>query len=108
MYLQTETAPECDTIGFKEKYWRLGEVKYWVQAIIDQLYGIEAFAEEDLDRYIQELCCCIDMRIPRRASKRMDLVVERKSQAASIDDSLLETWKQFNNQFLKSLNNTGS
>lgn len=94
-----ENEPPVECFECCEKANRIDEVKYWVNALLDQLYGIEEFSIENLESYLEELTFRLEMKLPNQR-----LAVVRKNRT----DDILDSWKQFNNQYLNNLAKTGT
>jgi hypothetical protein len=95
MFIYSEPPIECDDC--LEKSNRLDDVKYWLRAILDQIYGLEEFDESKLENYLDELSGYLNMKLPVR-----DLVISRK-QNKQDRITYLDDWKQFNNNFLTAI-----
>jgi hypothetical protein len=97
MFIYNEPTSQCFECQEKENH--LSDVKYWFRAVLDQLFGLEEFSRENLEHYTQELACYLNMKIPSQP-----LAVAEKKEVSK----LMEEWKQFNNEYLKKLEKTGS
>jgi hypothetical protein len=93
---------EEDCFDCCEKENRLGDVKYWFRAVLDQLYGKEEFNSEELERYLEELGGYLDMKVPST-----QLSVVRKDRTVEMAP-MLDAWKQASVQYLKNLAKAGS
>lgn len=103
MFLYDEPPAEC--FDCMEKENRMDDIKYWFRAVLDQLFGLEEFDAESLERYTEELAAYLDMKIPSQA-----LAVVRKNRTVEkiSTTTVLEDWKQYNNQYLNNLAKTGT
>jgi hypothetical protein len=102
MFLYDEPQADHECFECMEKSNRLDDVKYWFRAVLDQLYGMEEFNAEDLERYVEELAAYLDMKIPKH-----ELSVVRKDRTVDMTP-MLEAWKNASHNYLKSLANTGT
>ena len=106
MFYYDEPPAECFECSEKEN--RLDDVKYWFQAIVDQLYGVMGeFDAEELDRYVQEAAAYLGMKMPTRGGEPIELAVVRKNRTVEMAP-MLDAWKSASVQYLKSLAKTGS
>jgi hypothetical protein len=94
--LNDNPQPDCDECLESTKLIR--DVKYWFQAVLDQIYDKEDFSAEELERYLDEMAGCLDMKLPAAV-----IAVDREKS----ESTLLDEWKTFNNKFLNSLNTVG-
>ena len=102
MFLYDEPQAEYECFECMEKENRIDDVKYWFRAVLDQLYGMEEFNKENLERYLEELSGYLNMKIPST-----DLSVVRKNRTVDMTP-MLDAWKNTNNQYLKSLVQIGA
>jgi len=114
-YDEPYAEPECFECSEKEN--KITDVMYWLRAVLDQLYGLEEFDAESLERYLEELTHVVDMKIPKlelavstiRNSQIVPVVrdnvpVVRKNRTTDSNFSaVLNGWVEANNQYLKSL-----
>lgn len=100
MFYYDEPPAECFECSEKEN--RLDDIKYWFRAVLDQLFGLEEFDAESLERYAEELAAYLDMKIPSQP-----LAVVRKNRTVEMAP-MLDAWKSASVQYLKSLAKTGS
>ncbi len=98
MYLQEDE--EC--FGCLEKDNRIDDIKYWFRAVLDQLFGVETFDTNQLDFYLEELAQRLGIDMPEPP-----LAVVRKNQTTDATE-MLNAWRYFNNQYLTTLQKTGS
>ena len=98
MYLQDDE--EC--FGCLEKDNRIDDIKYWFRAVLDQLFGVETFDTNQLYFYLEELAQRLGIDTPEPP-----LAVVRKNQTTDVTQ-VLNAWRNFNYQFLKELQKTGS
>jgi hypothetical protein len=101
MFIYNEPQEECDECLKKDN--DLDDTKYWFRAALDQLYGLENFNENVLERALEEIAACLVMNMPKRS-----LVVEKKSPTTEPALSFLDCWIGFNTKYLKSLEKTGN
>jgi hypothetical protein len=94
--------PSCECFECMEKENRIDDIKYWFRAVLDQLFGLEEFDAEQLERCTEELACYLDMKIPSQP-----LAVVRKNRMVDMAP-VLEAWKQSSIQYLQNLANTGT
>jgi hypothetical protein len=106
-FLADEPEPEQNCFCCMHKEDVISDVQYWLRAVLDQLYGLEEFNQEDLERYIEELAHVVEMRIPQ-----VPLAVVREKRTVETQPSVdltpvLNAWKILSTTYLKSLTNTG-
>ena len=100
MYMYSEEPYDC--IACQAKDNQLQDARYWLRAVLDQLFGLEDFSQEVLFHYVEEFAHLLEIPLPNR-----DLTVVRKDRTVDITKVLGE-WKDVNNQYLKNLAKTGS
>lgn len=89
MYLYNEPPPECYYCDQKDD--QILDIKYWFIALTDQLYGKEKFDDLQLEHCLVNLANCVGARLPE-----LPLAISKKQ-------DILEVWKSYNTQHLKSL-----
>lgn len=97
MYPYADNPPD-ECYHCLEKANRIQDVSYWFNAILDQLYDREEFNSEELERYLDEMAGCLNMKLPSG-----HLVVTKENPK----NDILDEWKTFNNQYLISLKSMG-
>jgi hypothetical protein len=100
MFFYDEPPSKCFECAQKEN--RIDDIKYWFRAVLDQLYGLEEFDTDSLERYAGEAAAYLDMKLPNK-----NLAVVRKNRTVDVQP-MLDSWKSANNQYLKSLAKTGT
>lgn len=105
-YNEPYAEPECFACSEKEN--KITDVMYWLRAVLDQLYGLEEFDAECLERYLDELAHVVDMKLPKLelavGSLRNSETVARENRTTDTNFSvILNGWVEANNQYLKSL-----
>jgi hypothetical protein len=96
-----EPPTDCDDCFAHENL--LDEIKYWLTAVLDQIYGKEKFDEETLHFYLDELTHRLEMK-----NHSQSVAVTGKEKSTDFTENMLDTWKVFNNGYLQTLAKTGS
>ena len=89
MFLYDEPMSECYHCSQKED--ALGEIKYWFNAVLDQFYGRDEFNSQEIERFLQEISSTLGVKMPPEPIT-----------------NTLNTWIEYNNNYLKSLTAKGS
>lgn len=89
MFLYDEPMSECYHCSQKED--TLGEIKYWFNAVLDQFYGRDEFNSQEIERFLQEISSTLGVKMPPEPIT-----------------NTLNTWIEYNNNYLKSLTAKGS
>jgi hypothetical protein len=97
MFFDEPYSHECMDCMHKDDV--MCDIKYWLRAVLDQLFGLEPFSKEDLSRYLNELTLQLGMDFPK-----IDLSVEMPDPTRI----LIDEWKAFNNDYLKLYAKTGT
>jgi hypothetical protein len=98
MYLYSDSH-NCFDCQSKDN--QIQDARYWLRAILDQLFGLGDFNKDLLFNSLEEMAHLLDVSLPDR-----DLSVVRKERTVDFS-KLLEEWKKANNDYLKNLH-TGS
>lgn len=73
------------------------DLRYWMQAILDQLYGKEEFNVEDLENALDEMVHYLGLKLPMG-----ELQVKLKESSIT-KHPMLGDWINFNNEYLKQI-----
>ena len=92
--------PPCECMECLEKDNKMQDVRYWFRAVLDQLYGLEEFDLEFLQHSLEQLGACVEIKFPEKPL----IVQEKKPETIS---EMLDAWKVYNKNYLKSLAPTG-
>jgi hypothetical protein len=87
--------PTYECLDCQEKDFRLDDIKYWVVAIVEHLYGSKELSADLLDHCMQELTHLLSFHIGNR-----EINVKRK-EPTNIQP--IRDWIEFNNKYLKQL-----
>jgi hypothetical protein len=98
-YHDDEPYSQAPCYSCREKEDTLKEISYWFRAILDQLYGREKFSLEDLETYLDELAHHLHLNLPK---EKLQLAMKPSSLPLPFSQEL-QSWKDFNQQYLKSL-----
>ena len=124
MYMyQDEPYCEEECYACTEKEQTIKDVKYWFQAVLDALYCSKAelddlfcqYEEGDLEYYLEELAGYLNMKLPQKEIQviRKNRTTELSGNSGKLEQPLsitymLDSWKEANNSYLKSLTYTGA
>lgn len=94
--------PDC-----QEKDFRLDDIKYWVLAVVEHLYGTKELNGDLLDHCMQELTHLLSFYIGNREinvkRKELNIVQRVRAIIEKSDEELTKDWIEFNNKYLKQL-----
>lgn len=101
MYLYREN-PEPECFECLQKDNQIDDIKYWFKTLVSILYAVHpSNLEEEINTCVDELSLLLDVKFPN-----MSLQVVRKNQTTE-SFGMLDAWKIFNHQYLKTLANSG-
>lgn len=92
---------EC--YGCSDRDNKLEDIRYWFQGVLDQLYGQSSFDALELEWFLNELTSRLGMKLPHEP-----LAIVRENRIVELPTAMLESWKEYNTQYLKNLSQTGS
>ena len=100
-YYEPYCEKECS--GCQDKKTELKDIKYWMKALVEQLYSKEKLDYLDCEQCIEEICSVVDVKIPEG-----ELTIDRKQGVKATYHPMLkefdvEGWKSWNNNYLKQL-----
>ena len=106
MFYRDEPYAEEECFECSEKENVLTDVSYWLRAVLDQLYGLEEFKADDLERYLEELAHVVKMKLPKfdlavgtiRKSQTVPVVRENRT-TESNTQAMLTSWIAANKSF---------
>ena len=92
--------PYCEAECFEceSKDNQLDDVKYWLKYLLDQLYSSKELDLIELERTLEELGHIVNVNLPER-----DLSIERRTFLPQAYSLPLESWKEFNHNYLKQI-----
>jgi|GEM_PF-4308898 len=88
---------ECVDCDYNRKL--LLDIKLWFESIVEQLYSNQDLDLEDLENCLDEMSHLIKVKLPAHS-----LQIKRKSHHPITKTFNLEAWKQWNTEYLKSVN----
>jgi hypothetical protein len=95
MYIEPYEEPTCYSCQLHQE--RLDEVKYWLTEVIKQLYATDSLNREDFENALDELCVIVGIKLPQSP------IQIQRNESKVVDFNLIETWKKWNNNYLKEL-----
>jgi|ERR1700720_4627004 len=90
---------ECYDCSKKQE--EIKEIKYWIQALVEQLYSSDQLDLLDFENCLSELCFPLGIKMPVKT-----LTISRKKQEEKIEPSfsnILDEWKEFTKRYSNQL-----